>query len=154
MNWTLFPTCNRHTSYGVPAARSLAFAAPGPLCAVVIRSQARIPSIRFAPARFRIRGQGHATAHRVLKDIQALPGDHTLLLSGQSRVVWVLSLSAFPYGKAKVVCMPLMHANPGETETHQTNAEVVRCDRLRSVPRARHRTVRVNRAFCFLPLIL
>lgn len=82
---------NHMVCYGVPVARSLAFAAPGPLCAVVARSlDARLPSSRVAPARFRIRGQGHAMARRVIHqfDIQSFSGVHSVTvshgLSGQS----------------------------------------------------------------------
>lgn len=70
----LIPTADFIESYAVPVARSLTIAAPGPLCAVVIRSQARVPTIRVAPARFRIRGQGHTTAQKSSNAaIQGLP---------------------------------------------------------------------------------
>ena len=53
---------------GVPGARSLRSAAPGPLCAVDRPLAARrvLPSW-FVPARFRTKGQGHALAHRKLQ---------------------------------------------------------------------------------------
>lgn len=75
----------------VPVARSLMFADPGPLCAVVIRSlDARLPSIRFAPARFRIRGQGHAMAPQIETNslIEAIQGTLRMMCWASMRRVY------------------------------------------------------------------
>jgi hypothetical protein len=54
------------TTYRVPGSRSLSFAAPGPLCAVVSGSLFSSPrSIRVVPARFRTKGRGHDARHPV-----------------------------------------------------------------------------------------
>jgi hypothetical protein len=78
MNIGVGRTANAAVLYGVPVTRSLAFAAPGPLCALGVRSLiARLPSLRVAPARFRIRGHGHVTAPRDNQEttVAVLQGD-------------------------------------------------------------------------------
>lgn len=119
-------THDESQAYGVPGARSLSFAAPGPMCAEVSPlASARIVPYRVAPARFRAWGQGRALAPRRL---QGFSGSHTIeRLPPSGRMVrcsglWVFNRSPFSVWTREnlAACAVCTCKATGESRIHRT----------------------------------